>query len=312
MTTSLVKTGKVLTATRMTYIVLVDNERITCTLRGKLAGKKSGFTPIKAGDNVDISLNSDPNTDIKGIIEEVHPRTSQLSRTIESRAHHEHIIAANIDQLLIILSAKSPAFKPGILDRYLVIAEKNELNALICLNKIDLADKAEFLRYAEYYEKIGYSFLFTSAETGAGVKALEVVLSNAVTAIVGHSGVGKSSLIKAIAPSLDIRLGEISERTNKGQHTTTAAELYPLKNKSFVIDTPGVRELGLWEIYKRDLPEYFCDIAAISMECKFADCQHVKEPGCAVKEAVEQGEFLPERYDNYLAIYKSLKMAHYE
>ncbi|MEL6821193.1 MAG: ribosome small subunit-dependent GTPase A [Calditrichota bacterium] len=312
MTASLFKTGKVLTSTRKTYIVLVEGERITCTLRGKLASKKSRISAVKVGDNVDISLNPEPDEDIRGVIEKVYPRKSQLSRTIESRSHQEQIIAVNIDQLLIILSARSPAFKLGTLDRYLVIAEKNRLKARICLNKIDLAEKAEFQRYAEYYRKIGYPFHFTSAETLEGIAELEAELRGTVSAIVGHSGVGKSSLIKAIAPELDIRLGEVSERTNKGMHTTTAAELYPLPSDIFVIDTPGVRELGLWEIYKRDLSEFFCDIYQLSRNCRFADCQHIHEPGCAVKEAVEAGDFLPERYENYISIYNSLKMAHYE
>ena len=301
------KTGKVLTATRKTYDVAVGNRVIQCTLRGKVAVDE-GETAVKVGDDVKISLISAA----EGVIEEILPRKSFLSRSIESRAYQEHIIAANITQILIILSTKNPRFKSGLLDRYLVIAEKNRLKALVCINKIDLDSPEKFAVYQEYYGKLNYPVYFTSALTGEGIAGLKKVLHHAVTALVGHSGVGKSSIIKAIDPELDIKIQSVSERTRKGIHTTTSARLFPIGGEGYVVDTPGIRELGFWEIYKSDLPLYFIEFARYIPDCQFGDCTHIHEPGCAVKEAVKRGDIFEERYFNYVNIYDSLKSAHYE
>lgn len=301
-------TGKVLKATRKTYNVAVDGKIISCTIRGKLIHENKEYTSVKVGDNVEVALISDG----EGVIEKILPRKNQLSRVIESRAYQEHVIATNVDRILIILSTKNPPFKSGLLDRYLVISEKNHLPAIICINKIDLADRAEFQSYLEYYPSIGYPLLFTSAVTGEGIPELADILKDGVTALVGHSGVGKSSLIKAIEPELDIKIASVSERTRKGQHTTTVVELFPLSNGGYVIDTPGIRELGFWGIYKKDLPQYFVEFRDFIMNCQFSDCTHIHEPGCAVKQAVEEGKILPERYRNYINISHSLKNAPYE
>lgn len=301
-------TGKVLTATRKTYDVALGSRVVQCTVRGKLTVDDNEYTAVKAGDNVKVCLISDS----EGVIEEILPRTSQLSRSIESRAYQEHIIAVNIDRVLIILSTKYPKFKSGLLDRYLVIAEKNQLQSLICINKIDLSSPANFEEYRDYYTKLNYPVYLTSALTGESIPDLEKIFRDSVTALVGQSGVGKSSLIKAIEPELDITIGSVSKRTRKGQHTTTAVELFSLSNGGFVVDTPGIRELGFWDVYKKDLPGYFIEIPEYAENCQFADCTHIHEPGCAVKTAVEKGEMLEERYWNYINIYESLKGAHYE
>ncbi len=284
--------GIVLSAARKTYRVAINHNIVTCTLRGKVTLDASGYASVKVGDRVAVSLIGEQ----EGVIEKILPRKSQLSRMIESRAYREHIIAANVDRVLVILSTRNPPFKSGLLDRYLVIAEKNGLHALICINKIDLVDPAEFYPYRDYYTGIGYP----------------VYLNERVTALVGHSGVGKSSIIKAIEPGLDIKIASISERTRKGQHTTSAVELFPLSNGGYVIDTPGIRELGFWGIYKKDLPGYFVEFRQLAPACQFADCTHLHEPGCAVKQAVDAGEILRERYENYVYIYHSLKAAPYE
>lgn len=302
-------TGKVLKATRATYEVMLENRVIQCTIRGKLVVDDETYASVKVGDNVTISLVNER----EGVIEKILPRTSQLTRTIASRQYQEHIIAVNIDQLLIILSTKKPRFKSGLMDRYLVIAEKNRLRPLICINKMDLSDVEKFSAYRDYYQgKLAIPVFFTSAITGEGVKSLEKSLQNSVTALVGHSGVGKSSLIKAIQPGLNIKIAAVSERTRKGQHTTTHVQLFPLSNNSFVIDTPGVRELGFWGIYKKDLANYFVEFRQYDPECQFGDCTHIREPGCAIKNAVSHGEILEERYKNYVNIFESLKSAHYE
>ncbi len=301
-------TGKVLKATRKTYHVAVGERVIECTVRGKLTIDENDYTAVKAGDDVKISLVSERT----GAIEEILPRRSQLSRSIESRAYQEHIIAANIDQILIILSTRKPEFKSGLLDRFLVIAEKNRLKALVCINKIDLARAEYFQPYREYYARLKYPVFLTSATTGEGIAALKRRLTHKVTALVGQSGVGKSSIINALKPGLDIRIQSVSERTRKGLHTTTAVQLFPIGKGGFVVDTPGIRELGFWEIYKTDLPEYFIEFSRYIPRCSFGNCTHIHEPGCAVKAAVEKGKIFPERYENYVNIYDSLKSAHYE
>ena len=301
-------TGKVLTATRKTYNVLVEGDVLRCTLRGRVVVDDSGYDAVKVGDNVRVSRLEGE----EGLIEAVLPRSSQLSRSIKSREYREHVLMVNIDQMVVMLSARRPAFKSGLLDRYLVIAEKNRLQARICINKMDLAESGEFDAIGDYYAGIGYPVHLTSAEDGTGVEPFAAELNGRVSALVGQSGVGKSTLIQAIAPERELRIGEVSDRTNKGMHTTTHVELFPLDAATFIADTPGVRELGLWAIYKRDLQQYFVEIAARSGQCQFADCRHITEPGCAVQAAAASGDMLAERYANYVAIYDSLKSAHYE
>lgn len=308
MTPQQLKIGKVLKVTRKTYDVAVEGRVVPCVIRGKLAVDDSEYSSVRAGDNVKVEMVSED----QGAIQKILPRKSRLSRTIESRAYKEHIIAANIDQILIIASTRNPAFKSGLLDRYLVIAEKNHLRALICINKIDLADRKDFEVYAREYSKLGYPTSFTSAISGEGVEHLRKKLRDQVTLFVGHSGVGKSSLIKAVEPEIDVRTQEISSKTKKGMHTTSAVQLFPLSFGGFAGDTPGIRELGLWDILKKDLQMYYVEFQGYAGMCQFADCQHLNEPGCAVKEAVDSGEIFTERYENYLNIYGSLKSAHYE
>jgi ribosome biogenesis GTPase len=263
---------------------------------------------VKVGDDVVIRQLSDK----EGVIQKILPRRSKLSRTVEGKAYKEHIIASNIDQMVIISSVSRPPFKPGLLDRYLVIAERNQLKAVICLNKIDLADEAEFTVYAEWYDKLNYPFLFTSVKTGRGIDRLSSVLRKKVSVLVGHSGVGKSSLAKQIEPGLDLRIRETSDKRKKGRHTTSHAELFPLQSGGYLIDTPGIRELGLWDIYKDDLKYYFPEFRQFKDECRFKDCSHRNEPGCAVKQAVEKGEIFEQRYRNYVNIYHDLRAAAHE
>ena len=300
--------GKVLKVTRKTYDVAIDGKIVSCMIKGSLTARDSEYRTVRVGDDVKVQLVNED----EGVIIEILPRRTRLSRTLESSQFQERIIATNIDQILIIMSTKHPPFKSGLLDRYLVIAEKNQLQARICINKIDLVNPADFEKYREYYTRIGYPTFFTSVLLGEGLEELKQVLHNKVTALVGHSGVGKSSLIKALEPGLDIKVGEVSRRTGKGQHTTTVVQLFPLSFGGFVVDTPGIRELGFWDIYKKDLHHYFREFRQYEADCQFADCLHIHEPGCAVKAAVETGEILEERYHNYLAIYASLKNAPYE
>ncbi len=301
--------GKVIKSTRNQYLVDIAGKTVNCTIRGKLAGAPgSPDRAVKVGDNVRVHLV----TESEGVIEKILPRHSRLSRAVEGKAYREHTIAVNVDQIVIIMAAREPAFKSGLLDRYLVIAEKNELHAVVCINKIDLADKKDFESYANWYPKLNYPLFFTSVETREGVREFQRVLQRKVSVLVGHSGVGKSSLLNAIEPGLDLRVADISDKTSKGKHTTTHVQLFPLSFGGYVIDTPGIRELGLWDLYRDELREYFVEFRAVEQDCQFNDCRHLKEPGCAVKEAVESGGISAERYQNYCNIYRDLRAAHYE
>lgn len=302
------KTGKVLRVTRKTYDVSIGGEVVRCVVRGALTLEDNEYCSVRAGDDVRVVMMSEG----EGVIQEILPRKSRLSRVIESREYKEHIIATNIDQIMIIASTRKPAFKSGLLDRYLIVAEKNRLEALICINKIDLADKKDFAIYNKEYTKLGYGAFFCSAVTREGVDRIKDILTDKVTLFVGHSGVGKSSLINAVEPEVDTGIQQISSSTNKGLHTTSFVQLFRLSFGGFAGDTPGIRELGLWDILKTDLKNYYVEFRQYTDGCQFADCQHINEPECAVKNAVESGGIFKERYRNYLNIYSSLKSAHYE
>ncbi len=301
--------GKVIKSTRYHYWVKANSTVFTCTVRGRVVRSDSGETSaVKVGDDVVIQ----PLSATEGAIHKILPRRSKLSRAIEGKAYREHIVAVNIDQMIIIMSTKQPEFKSGLLDRYLVIAEKNNLKSIICLNKIDLVAKSEFEDLIWQYQKLNYPFHCTSAITGEGMEQFKSFLIDKVSVLVGHSGVGKSSMIKKIEPAIDLKIMEISQKTSKGKHSTTHVELFPLSFGGYIIDTPGIRELGLWDIYRNELKGYFIEFVRYEPLCQFNNCHHLKEPGCAVKRAVEQGEISAERYKNYRLIYEDLRAAPYE
>ncbi len=301
--------GKVIKSTRSQYLVRTEGNTFTCTVRGKLVGAPGeDTTSVKVGDNVLIERV----TENEGVIREIKQRKSKLSRTVEGKAYREHIIATNVDQMIIIMSVIRPAFKSGLLDRYLVIAEKNKLQSIICLNKIDLGSKKKFEKYASVYRQLSYPFYYISAHRGEGLNELQMILKEEVSVLVGHSGVGKSSIIQSIEPSLRLKVAEISDKTNKGRHTTSHVQLFPLSFGGYVIDTPGIRELGLWDIYRDDLKKYFVEFRNFEDQCQFNDCNHLSEPGCAVKQAVEENFIFEERYRNYVNIYNDLRAAPYE
>ena len=254
---------------------------------------------VSVGDRVQISW-SQSKMDI-GYIEEILPRQTQFGRTRVDKL--PQVIVANLDLLLIIFAALDPQLKLRMLDRFLVTAEASGMLPVICINKIDLVQLKKLRAQMALYGEIGYKVVYTSIVTGAGIDEMRAVMKDKISAIVGSSGVGKSSLLNEIQPGLRLRVGDVDERMHKGQHTTTEVSLLPLHFGGFVADTPGIRTLGLFEIDdEQGLDIYFPEMRPYIPECKFAACTHQHEPGCAVKNAVEDGGINELRYDSYLRI----------
>ena len=263
---------------------------------------------VAAGDRVSVSPSKSASDN--GYIEEILPRKTQFGRV--RMDGWRQVIVANLDLLLIIFAARQPALKLRMLDRFLVTAEASGLLPIICINKMDLVKLEDLRARIALYEEIGYKILYTSVVTGAGVSEMREVMKDQISAIVGSSGVGKSSLLNELQPGLKLRVGNVDERMHKGQHTTTEVTLLPLNFGGFVADTPGVRTLGLLEIDdEQGMDIHFPEMRPYIPECKFAACTHQHEPGCAVKSAVECGEITKLRYDSYLRI-SGFKEGRYE
>jgi ribosome biogenesis GTPase len=289
----------------------LGDRTLVCGLRGSLSAEETGFTNVVAvGDEV---LVSEDGAD-RGIVEAVLPRRSVLARPdvfhdgYRTRDRHlNQVIAANADQLLVVASWREPHLWPELVDRYLITAERNDLSAVICVNKVDLAEDAHNYRTAlRPYLGLGYRVLFTSALTGEGVDELREVLCGHMTVLAGLSGVGKSSLLAAVEPGLELDIREVSDRSGAGRHTTTQVTMLKLKAGGFVVDTPGIREFGLSGLLRGELIRFYPEIATVE-GCRFGDCSHTHEPGCAVKAAVRRGLVSATRYHNYKKIYHALE-----
>ena len=239
-------------------------------------------------------------------ISEILPRRSQLARRAPGGGHGQRIVAANVDQVLVVFAAANPEPHPRMLDRFLIIAEANDIAARVVINKADLVSPESVrLRFADY-ERAGYPVHVTSTSTGRGLEALRAVLEGRTTALSGPSGVGKSSLMNAMFSGLDLRVGEISQSVNKGRHTTVGALLHPLPSGGFVVDTPGLREIGMWGLTAEHLDGYFPEFRPYLGNCRFADCVHVVEPGCKVREALSADQISAVRYDTYVKLLDEL------
>lgn len=272
-----------------------------CEVRRRLRQERTQDTLVAVGDHVWIV----PDGDERGKIERVDERESVLSRQRPGRdVLAEDVILANPDQVLVVFAVAEPDPHLRMLDRFLVIAEFNELPAVICVNKTDLSDRERAQEIFGLYERIGYPVVYTSAETGAGVDELRAQLVDRITALTGPSGVGKSSLINTLSPELELEVGELRNVLQKGQHTTRTARLLrlPFGDETYVADTPGIRELGLYDIDPADLGFYFIEMEPLVNECRFPNCTHDHEPGCAVRAAMERGEISADRYDSYLRL----------
>lgn len=272
-----------------------------CEVRGRLLQERGWDTLVATGDHVWVK----PHGRHKGLVERVDERHSVLSRQHPGApVPAEDVILANPDQVLVVFAAAQPEPHLRMIDRFLVIGEANELPAVICANKVDLVDAAAARSTFGRYEAIGYRVIYASAETGEGTDELRSVLTDRITVLTGPSGVGKSSLLNAIHPELHLRIGDLREVRDKGKHTTRSAQLFslPFGDRTFVADTPGIRELGLYEIEPANLAFYFVDIAPFVNDCRYPNCTHDHEPGCAVREAVAVGKISAERYDSYLRL----------
>ena len=292
-------TGVVIRATGSWYDVLHDGETLSCRIRGRLRLKGVRSTnPVVVGDVV--RLEQDDHGDY--IILDIEPRRNYVIRRASNLSRESHIIAANIDRALLMVTLSSPATPVEFVDRFLVTCEAYKVPVTIVLSKIELQDKEAVAEFRHTYEGIGYEVLEVSAKEGIGVERIHQLLIGNTTLLSGNSGVGKSTLIKAIDPALDIRTGEISESHHKGRHTTTFSTMYPLSEGGSVIDTPGIKGFGLIDIEDDELWHYFPEMMRLSSGCRFYNCTHTHEPGCAVVEAVKNGEIAFARYESYLKI----------
>jgi ribosome biogenesis GTPase len=277
--------------------VSIDSRAVLCDIRGALTAEGSGFANVVAvGDRVLVSL---PEED-HGFVEAVLQRRSALARPDSFYLHLKQIIAANMDQVLIVASWREPYLWRELIDEYLIAAARNNLKAVICINKIDLAASSDDCRAAvQAYADLGHQLLFTSAKTGAGADELRAALRGQSSVLAGLSGVGKSSLLSAIEPGLNLRAKAVSQKSREGRHTTTQAIMLPLRDGGYVVDTPGIRELGLRGLHRDELIEFYPEIEAAAANCRFSDCSHVGERECGVKQAVAEGRVAEWRYENY-------------
>ena len=308
-------TGVVLSGTGGLWQVLgADGATREASMRGRLKKAEGGLRSdgsrrrdtIRAGREAvklavgdHVVLEQDERGDDAWAIAEILPRRSRLARRAPGGGYGERVVVANLDQVVVVFAAARPEPHPGMVDRFLVIAEGNDLQARLVVNKVELVgEPAARARFADY-ERAGYAVHYVSAAERIGLEGLRDALAGRTSALTGPSGVGKSSLINALFPGLDLRVGEISESVNKGRHTTVGALLTPLPGGGHVADTPGLREVGLWNLPAGEVDRLFPELRPHLAGCRFADCTHLHEPDCAVRDAVQRGEVSAERYASY-------------
>lgn len=296
--------GTIVKSTGSWYLVrTADGNLISCRLKGKfrLSGIKH-TNPVTVGDQVQFEM--EPESE-NGIIHKIEDRRNYIIRKANNLSKQTHIIASNLDQCMLIATLAYPKTSLGFMDRFLVTAEAYHIPAIIVFNKVDLMKNGleEILQETiELYQKIGYKCLSTSTITQEGLDELKHILKDKTTLLSGHSGVGKSTLINAIAPGLHLKTGIISNYSLKGQHTTTFAEMHPLSFGGYIVDTPGIREFGLVDFDLSEVSHYFKEMQPLIGKCKYNNCMHLNEPDCAIQEAVAKGQISEERFGSYLSI----------
>ncbi len=300
------KKGKVFRSTGSWYEVRDEQHHFyRCRLKGKFKIRDLKVTnPIAVGDIVHFEI--EDVEEKTGIIGEIEPRQNYIIRQSVHKSAHGHLLAANIDQAVLIVTLVFPRTSLGFIDRFLVTAEAFRIPVLLVFNKTDLLDE-EALSYQQeleaLYEDLGYDCIATSALQGTGVDIFREKILHKTSLISGHSGVGKSSLVNKLEPGLDLRTSEVSSFANKGVHTTTFAEMFEIDEDTLIIDTPGIKELGLMDIEREELAHFFPEMRERLGECRFHNCLHINEPRCAVKEAVEEGLIAESRYVSYLSMF---------
>ena len=295
--------GRVIRVHGLNSVVRIeDGTEYRCTVRRVLKTLSTDDRNIVAtGDHVWIRMV----TEEEGVIERVEPRKGLLTRKSRNRVH---VIAANVEQVVIVVALVEPNLKPHLIDRYLASAEQGELKPIICLNKADLVDPADYQPYVGLYSQLGIPILLTSTKTGSGIDRLRELLKGKQTVFSGQSGVGKSSLLNAVVPDLDLRVSHVSDHTQKGRHTTTFAELLRLPFGGWVVDTPGIRQFALWDIIPEEVEGFFPEFRPFVALCGFPDCTHIHEDRCAIKEAVTSGQISEQRYTSYLGMFRGEEM----
>jgi len=301
--------GIITKSTGLWYDVRTElGEIIPCRLRGKfrIDGSKN-TNPAVVGDHVIFDLEAD-NT---GYITHIEKRKNYIDRKSTKLSKINHLIAANIDQAFLVVTLKEPRTSLGFIDRFLVACEGFRIPACIVFNKMDIYSQKEIDKISELsqlYESIGYKVLQTSVLKNERIDLIKEMMKDKVSLFSGHSGVGKSAIINATDPDLNLKVGEISKFHSKGKHTTTFAQMFPLSQGGFIIDTPGIKEFGLIQYSKEEIRDYFPEIRTYNNMCRFNNCCHVNEPNCAVKKAVEESKIPSSRYLNYLAILEANDM----
>lgn len=297
--------GKVIKSTGSWYVVSDEQgKRWECRLRGKirLDGLRS-TNPVAVGDNVLFEQEPGKET---GVIKTIEPRNNVIVRKSVNLSKASHIIASNVDLAIVVATITQPRTSTGFIDRFLVTAEAYHIPAALIFNKCDLWDESqreEANDLMQYYQKLGYVSFAVSAKKGHAIDQLKDLMKDKICLFAGHSGVGKSALVNALDPDLNVRIGEISDVYNKGKHTTTFAEMHPLAFGAWIVDTPGIREFALYDMEKETLAQRFPEMRDRMSQCRFANCTHTHEPGCAVKQAVDDHDIAPWRYSNYLRMY---------
>ncbi|WP_346881049.1 ribosome small subunit-dependent GTPase A [uncultured Algibacter sp.] len=299
-------TGQVYKSTGSWYTVKTNlGQTYECRIKGKfrLKGIKS-TNPIAVGDIVDFELETDNNQE-SGIIHKIHDRKNYIVRKSVNLSKQTHIIAANLDQVFLMITIDNPPTLTSFIDRFLVTANAYSIKTVLLFNKIDVYN-TETLNEVKYlahiYRKIGYECIGVSAKTGKNIDKVKALMEGKISMFSGHSGVGKSTLVNTIEPNLNIKTKEISLQHSQGQHTTTFAEMFDLNFDAKIIDTPGIKGFGVVNMDKEEIGDYFPEFFALKQDCKFNNCLHVKEPKCAVKEALDSGDIEFSRYRSYLQI----------
>ncbi|HAF61370.1 MAG TPA: ribosome small subunit-dependent GTPase A [Anaerolineaceae bacterium] len=289
------------------FTVKTEDRLLLCQLRGRIKQNRKLEDLVAIGDQVIVSALNEK----EGVIEDIQPREHALVRMAPTtRGDYKQILVANADQAVFVFSCTDPDPSLRMLDRFLVIAEKQQITPIIVANKVDLMNQMDAEQIFSNYTDIGYPVLYTSANGRVGIELLREQLQGKISAFAGPSGVGKTSLLNALRPGLGLEVRTLKKSSQKGRHTTTVRQLFPLDEDSYVADLPGIRQLSIWDVEPEELDGYFCEFRSSVEKCQFSNCSHDQEPQCGIKAAVENGEISQARYDSYLRLREELETSH--